>query len=83
MVELIHSAQSFMNAEDAIIAKKKKKGERLENGYIHLPEQGSCPKKAKVGVKRIVNTSPDQVLMQIKDNLSLKWPEMMKGNPNK
>ena len=52
MVELIHSAQSFMNVEDAIIAKKKKKGERLENGYIHLPEQGSCPKKAKVGVKR-------------------------------
>ena len=27
MAELIHSAQSFMNAEDAIIAKKKKKGE--------------------------------------------------------
>ena len=37
-IELIHSAQSFMNAEDAIIAKKKKKGERLENGYIHHPE---------------------------------------------
>ena len=83
MVELIHSARSFMNAEDAIIAKKKKKGERLENGYIHLPEQGSCPKKAKVGVKRIVNTSPDQVLMQSKDNLSLKWPERIKGNPRK
>jgi len=27
MAELIHSAQFFMNAEDAIIAKKKKKGE--------------------------------------------------------
>ena len=27
MVELIHSAQSFMNVEDAIIAKKKKKAE--------------------------------------------------------
>ena len=25
MAELIHSAQSFMNAEDAIIAKKKRK----------------------------------------------------------
>ena len=47
MAELIHSAQSFMNAEDAIIAKKKKKGERLENGYIHHPEQGSHPKKPK------------------------------------
>ena len=27
MAEIIHSAQSFMNAEDAIIAKKKKKVE--------------------------------------------------------
>ena len=40
MAELIDSAQSFMNAEDAIIAKKKKKGERLDNGYIHHLEQG-------------------------------------------
>ena len=38
MAELIHSTQRFMNAKDAIIAKKKKKGERLENGYIHHPE---------------------------------------------
>ena len=52
MVELIHLAQSFMNEEDAIIAKKKKKGERLENGYIHHPKQGSCPKKAKIGEKK-------------------------------
>ena len=35
MAKLIHSAQSFMNAEDAIISKKKKKVERVENGYVH------------------------------------------------
>ena len=52
MVELIHSTQSFMNTIDAIIAKKRKKGEWLENGYVHHPEQGSCQKKAKVGEKR-------------------------------
>ena len=52
MVELIHSTQSFMNTIDAIIAKKKKKGERLENGYVHHPDQGFCQKKAKVGKKR-------------------------------
>ena len=51
MAELIHSAQSFMNAEDTIIAKKKKKGERLENGYIHHLEQRPRPKKAKIGEK--------------------------------
>ena len=37
-----------MNAEDSIIAKKKKKGERLESGHV----QGPHPKKAKVREKR-------------------------------
>ena len=101
MAELIHSAQSFMNVEDVIIAKKKKKGERLDNGYIHHPEQGPHPKKAKIGDKRDrdgkkaglsfrqysnytpLNTPLDQVLMQIKDDPSLKWPERMKGDPSK
>ena len=52
MAELIHSAQSFMNAKDAIIAKKKKKIEWMDNGYIYHPVQGPHPKKAKVGEKR-------------------------------
>ena len=30
MVELDHSAQNFMNAEDAIIAKERKKTKRME-----------------------------------------------------
>ena len=30
-----------------------------------------------------LNTPLKQVLMQIKDNLSLKWPEKMKGDSNK
>ena len=53
MAELIHSAQSFMNAKDVIIAKKKKKAEWVENGYIHHREQGPRLKKAKIGEKRI------------------------------
>ena len=52
MAELIHSAQFFMNAKGAIIVKKKKKGEQLENGYIHHSKQGLHPKKAKVGEKK-------------------------------
>ena len=90
-----------MNAENAIIAKKKKKGERLENGYINHPEQGPRPKKAKIKEKRDrdgkkvgsslgwysnytpLNTPLDQVLMQIKDDPSLKWPERMKGDLSK
>ena len=101
MAELINLAQSFMNAEDSIIAKEKKKYERLENGYIHHPKQGSHPKKSKVKEKRdhgekkarlslgrYSNYTPlkislNQVLMQIKDDPSLKWPERMKGDPSK
>ena len=101
MAELIHSGQSFVNAEDTIIAKKKKKGERLDNGYVHHPEQGPRSKKAKVREKRDhdskktglssgrcsnytpLNIPLDQVLMQIKDDPSLKWPERIKGDPSK
>ena len=38
MVELIHSTQSFMNTEDAIIAKKRKRAERMEAEFPHHPE---------------------------------------------
>ena len=100
MAELIHSTQSCMNAEDAIIAKKKKKAERMETSYVYHPEQGPHPKKAKTREKRDrddrkagsssrrysnytpLNTPLNQVLMQIKDDSSFKWPEKMKGNPN-
>ena len=37
MAELVHSAQKFMNAEDAIIAKKRKRVERMEADLLrHL-----------------------------------------------
>ena len=41
-----------MNAEDVIIAKWKKKAERVEVGYMHHPKQGPRPKKANMGEKR-------------------------------
>ena len=41
-----------MNIKDTIIAKKKKKVEQVENGYVHHLEQGPHPKKAKIGEKR-------------------------------
>ena len=47
MVELIHSAQNFMNADDAYIAKKRKKAERMETDLSCYPKQGPCPKKAR------------------------------------
>ena len=88
MAELIHSAQNFMNAEDAIIAKKRKRAERMEADFPRHPDQGHRPKKARMGEKKnnrkaslssgrsqhytLLNVPLDQVLMQIKDDPSLK-----------
>ena len=52
MAKLVHSAQSFMNLEDAIIAKKRKRAERMEADFPRHPEQGPRPKKAKTGEKK-------------------------------
>ena len=100
MAELVHSTQNFMNAEDAIIAKKRKRAERVEANPVRGTDQGSCPKKERVKDKKDrdnkkagpsarnqqytpLNVPLEQVLMQIKDKPSLKWPEKMKGDPNK
>ena len=101
MAELVHSAQSFMNAENAIIAKKRKRAEQMEADLPCHPDQGPHPKKAKKGERKDrdnkkagpslgrsqhytpLNAPLDQVLMQIKDDPSLKWLEKMKGDPNK
>ena len=101
MAELVHSAQSFMNAENAIIAKKRKRAEQMEADLPRYPDQGLRPKKGKTGERKDrdsrkvgpslgrsqhytpLNAPLDQVIMQIKDDPSLKWPEKMKGDPNK
>ena len=105
MAELIHLAQNFMNAEDAIIAKKRKRAERMKAEFPRHLEQGPCPKKAQTREKKDrdnrkagsslgqnlhysllnvpIDRSIDQVIMQIKDDPSLKWPEKMKRDPNK
>ena len=99
MAKLVHSAQSFMNAKDAIIAKKRKKAKWMEADFSL--ERGPRPKKARIREKKDkdnrkavsssgrgqyytpLNVPLDQVLMQIKDDPSLKWPEKMKEDPNK
>ena len=100
MAKLVYSAQSFMNAEDTIIAKKRKKAEQMEAKLPRHTIQGPRPKNAWTGDKKDkdskkvslslrqnqhytpLNTPLDQVLMQIKDDSSLKWLEKMKGDPN-
>nr|XP_023884404.1 uncharacterized protein LOC111996645 [Quercus suber] len=100
MAKLVHSAQNFMNVEDAIIAKKRKRAERMETNPVRHAEQGSRPKKGRIEEKNDrdnkrpgssvrnqqytpLNVPLEQVLMQIKDDPSLNWPEKMKGDSNK
>ena len=101
MAELVHSAQNFMNAEDTIIIKKRKRTERMEATPVRHSKQGPRPKKGQTEDKKDrdnkktglslgrsqnympLNASLDQVFIQIKDDLSLKWLEKMKGDPNK
>ena len=52
MAELVHSAQNFMNAKDAIMAKKRKRGERMEANSIRHDEQGPRPKKGRMEEKK-------------------------------
>ena len=52
MAELVHSTQSCMNTEDAIIAKKRKRAKRMEANLPRHSEQGPCPKKARTGKKK-------------------------------
>ena len=40
MAKLVHSIQSFMNAEDAIIAKKRKRAKRIKANSMRHAEQG-------------------------------------------
>jgi len=89
-----------MNAEDAIIAKKRKRAERMEANPMRHFEQGPHPKNRRMEDKKDrdgkragplawsqqytpLNMPLEQVLMQIKDDPSLKWLEKMKGDPNK
>ena len=47
MAELVHSAQNFMNAEETIIAKKRKRSERIKGNLSCHSEQGPRPKKGR------------------------------------
>ena len=89
MAELVHSAQNFMNVEDVIIAKKRKRADRMEGNPTRHTKQGPRPKKGRTKDKKDwdnkklgppvrnqnytpLNAPLDQVLMQIKDDPSLK-----------
>ena len=52
MAELVHSAQNFMNVENAIIANKRKRAERTKANLIRHTDQGPRPKKGRAEEKK-------------------------------
>ena len=96
MSEVLYKATKYMNAEDVLLARKEKprKRERLED-----TRQDQGGKKPRTGDKRderrpkppgvrFTNFTPlnvplDQVLMQIKDEGTLTFPEKLKSDPTK
>ena len=96
MSKVLYRATKYMNAEDTLLAReeKPKKRERRED-----TQQDQGRKKARTGDRRNERcpkpqggrftsftplTAPiDQVLMQIKDEEALTYPEKLKGDPNR
>ena len=52
MAELVHSAQNFMNVEDAIIAKKRKRAERMDANPVRNTNQGPRLEKGRAEDKK-------------------------------
>ena len=96
MSKVLYRATKYMNAEDTLLAReeKPKKRERRED-----TQQDQGRKKARTGDRRNERcpkpqggrftsftplTAPiDQVLMQIKNEEALTYPEKLKGDPNR
>ena len=93
MADMLFKATKYMNVEDALLARKNKKGKRKRESTEHTQpyirektSQYSGKKdnrKARPPSERIINSPLDQVLMQISDDPALSWPEKLKGDPDK
>ena len=96
MSKVLYRATKHMNAEDALLAReeKPKKRERQEdvqpNRGQKMARTGECredrhfePPAGKFTSFTPLTTPIDQVLMQIKDERALIFPDKLKGDPNK
>jgi len=98
MADILFKATKYMNAEDVLIARKdeksKKKRENTEDARSNARKRTSQFERRKDDMRtrppprQIINFTPlntplDQVLMQIREYPTLKWPQNLKGDPNK
>ncbi|XP_050290547.1 uncharacterized protein LOC126728827 [Quercus robur] len=96
MSDVLYRATKYMNAEDALLAReeKPKKREKQEDTRQDRGQkmtrtgEGRDDRRFKPPAWRFTSFTPlttpiDQVLMQIKDEVALTFPEKLKGDPNK
>ena len=95
MSDMLYKSMKYMNAEDAMIARGGRVKKRERQDDLH-PEKGRKSartsdrrddKRSRPPPGRTMNFTPlntplDQVLMQIRDDVPLTWPEKLKGDPN-
>ena len=96
MSDVLYRATKYMNAENALLARKKrpKKRERQEDTrhdrgrkMVRTGERRD-DRHSKPPTSRFTSFTPlttpiNQVLMQIKDEVALTFPRKLKGDPNK
>ena len=96
MSDVLYRATKYMNAEDALLARKEKprkrerqedtrqdKGRKIARTGDRRDERCSRPPNGKFTSFTPLTAPIDQVLMQIKDKGALTFPGKLKGDPSK
>ena len=96
MTDVLYRATKYMNAEDALLAReeKPKKRERQEDTRqdrgreVARTGDQQDERRPRPPTRKFTNFTPltasiDQVLIQIKDEGALTFPNKLKGDPNK
>ena len=96
MSDVLYWATKYMNVEDALLAQeeKPKKREKLEKAREDKGQKTTRTggrwedRRSKPPTGRFANFTPliapiNQVLMQIKDDAALMWPDKLKRDPSK
>ena len=96
MLDVLYRATKYMNVGDALLAREEKprKRERQEESWQdrgwkiartrdRRGDRRSKPPTGRFASFTLLNTSIDQVLMQIKDEGALSFPGKLKGDPSK
>nr|XP_023927593.1 uncharacterized protein LOC112038995 [Quercus suber] len=88
MSKVLYRATKYMKAEDALQAREEKPRKRERQEDARQDRDRKDDKRSKPPAGKFRNFTPltapiDQVLMQIKDEGSLTFPEKLKGGPNK